>query len=128
MGLGRGTNNFVELAVLNLLLCFALEKNCTQLQIFGGSMVVINWINKVHKCHNILVNALIDETMRHLRNFDSFSYRHVYMERNVKANELSKKGLSIPHGQWKIVEYQNDTFHEYYHRPFIDKLAQLFLD
>ena len=46
MGLGTRSNNYVELMTLKLLLCFAIERNCKMLQVFGDSMVVINWINK----------------------------------------------------------------------------------
>ena len=45
MGLGGGTNNFAELMSLKLLLIFALEKGCNDLNILGDSMNVINWIN-----------------------------------------------------------------------------------
>jgi len=48
------------------------------------------------------------------------------MERNAKADQLSKKRLNIPHGQWKIAEHQNGTFFEFYHRPFIDGLTLLY--
>ena len=55
MDLGSETNNFIELSALNVLLCFAIEKNCKNSQIFEDSMNVINWINKVLKCHNIFL-------------------------------------------------------------------------
>ena len=42
MGLGEGTNNYVELLGLKLLLCFALAKGYKCLQIFGDSLIVIN--------------------------------------------------------------------------------------
>ena len=88
-------------------------------------MIVINWINKVEKCHNIYLNALLAEIMRHVEDFDSFSRCHVCKERNAEVNQLSKKGVNIPHGQWKIIKHQNGTFYEYYHRPFIEGLARL---
>jgi hypothetical protein len=47
MGLGPGTNNYAELMALKLLLTFAGEKGINSLQIFGDSMVVINWIRKI---------------------------------------------------------------------------------
>ena len=46
LGLGTGTNNYAELMTLKLLLCFANERNYRELQVYGDSMVVINWINK----------------------------------------------------------------------------------
>ena len=55
LGLGWGTNNFAELLTLKLLLTFARERNCAHIQIFGDSMLVINWINKVQICHNVFL-------------------------------------------------------------------------
>lgn len=45
-GLGRGTNNYTELLSLKLVLLFATEKGCRQLQIFRDSLVIINWFNE----------------------------------------------------------------------------------
>ena len=49
MGLGVETNNYAELLNLKLLLCYAIERNCKKLQVFGDSMVVINWLNETQK-------------------------------------------------------------------------------
>ena len=46
MGLGEGSNNYVELFSLKLLLIFAAEKGCRSFNVFGDSMNVINWIKK----------------------------------------------------------------------------------
>ena len=116
MGLGSGTNKYVKISSLNLHLYFALEINCTRLQIFIDSMIVINWINKVQKCHNIYLNDLLVEIMMHLEDFDSFSYRHVCKETDVEADQLSEKGVNILNDQWKITKHQNGTYYEYYHR------------
>ena len=42
-GLGEGSDNFVELMSLKLLLVFAAEKGCRNINILGDSMNVINW-------------------------------------------------------------------------------------
>ena len=125
MSLDRGSNNFPELASLKLLICFSLEKNCTHLRIFGDSMIVINWINKVQSYHNILLNAFLVEVLRHLEDFDSFSCQHVYKVHNGEVDRVSKLGLNIPHGHCKISEYNNDACFEYYHVPFIYGLIWL---
>ena len=104
MGLGSGTNNYAELMVLKLLLCLAIERNCTNLQILGDSLVVINQINKTQRCRNTSLDALVEEVSRLLANFDSLSLKHVYMERNMEANRLSKAGISLAWGTWKIIE------------------------
>ena len=95
LGLGTGTNNYAELMTLKLLLCFAIERNCRQLQVFGDSMVVINWINKTHKCRIASLNALSEEITRSLSFFETISFTHVYREQNKEVDRLSKKGLTL---------------------------------
>jgi hypothetical protein len=83
---------------LKLLLLFAREKEVGDLQIFGDSMLVINWIRKTQRCHNILLSPLLDEIFRIIATFDSFSIWHVYKERNKEANGLSKEGMRLDFG------------------------------
>ena len=56
-GLGEGSNNLVELMSLKLLLVFATEKGCRNLNFMGDSMNVINWINGTQQCRNILPSS-----------------------------------------------------------------------
>jgi len=55
-------------------------------------MLFINWTRKPHKCHNTVLLPFLEEVLRILDMFDSFSLEHVYMERNSKDNALSKAG------------------------------------
>ena len=91
MGLGSGTNNYAELMALKLLLCFAIERNCKKIQVFGDSFVVINWINNIQKCRNTSLDALFEEVSRLLANFESPSFKHVYKEQNMEANRLQRQ-------------------------------------
>ena len=120
MGLGAGTNNYAELMTLKLLLCFAIERNCRQLQFFGDSMVVINWMNKTQKCRIDSLDALYEETTQSLSFFETISFTHVYRERNKEADKLSKKGLTLHWGEWKILETKDSKAMEYLHRPYIN--------
>ena len=52
-GLGVGTNNFVELLTLKLLMIFALEKACSRLHVFGDSMIILNWIKELQGYHTM---------------------------------------------------------------------------
>jgi hypothetical protein len=61
MGLGPRRNNFAKLMALKLLLTFVGEKWISNLQIFGDLMVVINWIRKFQKFHNIKLLPLLEE-------------------------------------------------------------------
>lgn len=134
MGLGLGTNNYAENMALKLLLCFAKEKECKSIQVFGDSMNAINWINKIQNCQNLFLLSLIEDVHRLVDSFDVFFCCHVYMyvyrEQNGITNKLSKDGLLISFRQWKITAVQNKTFFEFYYCPFIDGLAphQLHID
>jgi hypothetical protein len=80
VALGPRSNNFVELMSLKLLLLFAVENNVSSLQIFGDSMLVISWIRKSQRCHNIILAPLLEEVFIILVSFDEYSIRHVYRE------------------------------------------------
>ena len=120
MGLGTGTNNYAELMALKLLLYFALERNYRKIQIFGDSLVILNWINKIQKCRNISLSALYEEANRLLSHFDAITCKHIYRERNEEADKFSKTGLNLEPGTWKILETKDEEVYEFFHRPFID--------
>jgi len=125
MGLGSGTNNFIELMALKLLLLFVGEKEIRTIQIFGDSMTVLNWIWKIQKCHNILSLPLLEEVTRFLDSFDSFSVKHVYRERNFEANSLSKVTTQITFGHWLISETKGKESYDFYHRHFIEGMSSI---
>ena len=87
LGLEEGSNNYVELLSLKLLLIFATENGCRRLNIFGDSLNVINWIKGTQQCmHLILTNILL--SIREVQNtFDTFSCRHVYRENNKEVDK-----------------------------------------
>ena len=53
VGLGIGTNNIVELCALKLLLSLALGNQISKIQVFGDSLLVINWVTIKFRIHNI---------------------------------------------------------------------------
>jgi len=61
MGLGRGLNNFVELITAKYLFQFALEKKCRNLQLFGDSKLVCNYINKTSNFSAYFLRHILDE-------------------------------------------------------------------
>ena len=83
-------------------------------------MVVINWINKTQKCRIATLDALYEEATRSFSFFETISFTHVYREKNVDANKLSKTGLTLQWGEWKILEIKDSKATEYPHRPFIN--------
>lgn len=95
MGLGRGTNNRAELLAVKDLLLFSIEKGCKNIQIFGDSLLVINWINSTQQFHDLLHFPVVEERHRLKTSFDSFSCSHIYREQNSATDVLSKGGLEM---------------------------------
>ena len=87
-------------------------------------MNVINWTKGIQLCTNIRLSNILASIKEVLDTYVSFSCRHVYRENNRKVDKASKEGLQLALGQWNIREPKEDTVHEYYHRPFIEGVAQ----
>ena len=119
-GFGEGSNKFVELMSLKLLLVFATEKGCRNLNFMGDSMNVINWINGTQQCRNLTLSNILLSTKEVLNSLVSFSCRHIYRENNHEADNASKEGFPLAMGQWKIKEHREGSIPEFYHRPFIE--------
>ena len=90
--LGVGSNNFVELSALRLLMSKALERGVRSIQIFGDSKIIINWANGFQQCHILRLMPLLDEVLLLKHHFDFISFTHVYRERNTTTDRLSKEG------------------------------------
>jgi ribonuclease HI len=104
MGLGQGTNNYVELMDLKLLLQFVGEKVVQSIQFFGDSMNVINWACKVQICHNIFLIPILEDIFRFMDSFHSVALKHVYKNQNSIADLISKAGIQLLFGQWHVLE------------------------
>jgi hypothetical protein len=104
LGLGQGTNNYVELLTLKLLVLFAKEKELLHFQIFGDSMIAINWERKLQQCHNIFLLPILEDILHMMEEFDTVTISHVYrnMNMNMVADALSKAGLPLALVQWHI--------------------------
>lgn len=119
-GLGQGSNSFVEFYSLKLLLLFALEHGCRQLQIFGDSKIIIAWFNQKSICLTHTLRNLFEEVIMLKAQFDYNYCQHIYRERNAISDKLSKEGALQNRGTWLITEQNGTDFYQYYHRPFID--------
>jgi hypothetical protein len=105
--------------VLKLLLLFSREKEIHHIKIFGDSMDAINWARKLQICHNIFLMPILEDIF-HLKDiFDSLVISHVYRDKNMVADTLSKAGLQLTLGQWQL-EYKGEDTYAFYHRPFIE--------
>jgi ribonuclease HI len=97
-GFGTGTNNFVELMSLKLLIAFAIEKGCHSLNVFGDSLNVINWIKGTQRCTNTRLASLVEDIFRLQTTFDSLICQHVYRENNKEADREVERGASFGYG------------------------------
>ena len=59
LGLGEGSNNYVELLSLKLLLIFIAEEGCQRINIFGDSLNVINWIKGTQQCRQLILENIL---------------------------------------------------------------------
>lgn len=85
MGLGGGSNNFVELSITKLLIQFALEKHYRALQLFGDSQVVCDWLNKKTRCYTYTLRHIMDEALRLSSHFD-FSYAITFSGKGMQLS------------------------------------------
>ena len=84
-------------------------------------MNVIKWTNKKQFFHNILLFPILEEIHRLLDTFDTVTISHVYKDKNMTADTLSKEGLQLLQGQWNITENKGEDTNAFYHKPFTDE-------
>lgn len=73
----------------------------------------------MHSLRNIL-----DEIMILKAQFNYISCQHIYKERNLVADQLSKEATAHPKGLWIIQEQQGDKHYQYYHHSYMDRAYQ----
>eukprot|EP00253_Pinus_taeda_P008065 PITA_08065 len=112
VGLGMGTNNFAELSALKLLLCWLIHRQVLQVQIFGDSSNVVNWVNGKFRCRNYMLMPLLAEIQNLKSSFSVLSLDHIYREKNDEADRFSKASLHQTVGSWRIKEQFQDQIHE----------------
>jgi ribonuclease HI len=117
-GLGEATNNYSELMALYLILLLALENNIRHLNIFGDSMFAIQVMKGTHFLRSYSLVPLLEEIKRCSTEFSHISFSHIYRTHNKKANQLSKSGLELDKGSWKIREEGPDGPQEYFHNTW----------
>ena len=64
------------------------------LQVYGDSKLITNLTKGAQICTNIRLVSLLEEVLMIKNNFDEFSCHHVYKERNIDADQLSKTAFS----------------------------------
>jgi ribonuclease HI len=102
--LGEASNNFIEFMAIKLLILLAKERGISHLNIYGDSMLVINCVNGTQTLHKYTLQPLMDDVKRLLTFFSHISFTHVYRNWNKEADQLSKDGLVLDQGIWKVWE------------------------
>ena len=87
-----------------MLLIFAHEKGIQGIQIFGDSMIVINWMNNAQRCHNIHLTPILEEVAQLKSTFNLITFTHIYRERNSEADRCSKEAAAVFQPSWEIEE------------------------
>jgi len=90
-GLGGGSNNFAEILALKLLLLLVYEKGIRSIQVFGDSLLIINWLRGSCKMEKYLLRPIFDAVQSIKSSFNIISFQHVFRERNFEADFLSKE-------------------------------------
>ena len=85
---GHCTNNKAELTALHTVLNLAININISQLQVFGDSKMVIDWVNRNIQINSPHLQQLLRAIIRFLEIFTYFSITHIYRELNMEADAL----------------------------------------
>ena len=82
------------------------------MQIFGDSQLVINWVSGKFRINNILLTQVLQEVI-HISNFlVKVDFKHIYHERNSKADALANAGANVVEGHWIIQEIRASETYE----------------
>lgn len=108
-GLGKSSNNKVELLVLKLVLGITIEKGIRKVQIMQDSLLVIEWMKRIINMENINLRIIFEGVQNFSIVIPSVNFVHVYRERNKWENKLSKEGLQVGPTPWSGWENQGNT-------------------
>jgi len=111
-GLGLGTNNYAEICALKLLLKLTRMYNLDKIQVFGDSQLVINWATGKYRLQNTELAVILQDVHCLADSLDYVSFKHIYRERNFKADSLAKAGGSITEGSWIIGDQRGSSLVE----------------
>ncbi|MDX6636430.1 MAG: ribonuclease [Solirubrobacterales bacterium] len=91
--IGEATNNVAEYRALLRGIELAAELGATDLELVGDSELVVRQVEGRYKVKNAGMKELHEQVKRALRDFDSWSIRHVRRESNADADRLVNEAL-----------------------------------
>lgn len=91
--IGEATNNIAEYRALLRGLELAKQLGGTELELIGDSELIVRQVEGRYKVKNAGMKELHGQVRRALRDFDSWSIRHVRREQNADADRLVNEAL-----------------------------------
>ena len=73
---------------------------------------MINWVSGKFRINNIVLTQVLQEVIRISNFLVKVDYKHIYRERNAKADALANAGANVIEGHWKILEYRGVETYE----------------
>ncbi|MGN6217590.1 MAG: ribonuclease HI family protein [Solirubrobacterales bacterium] len=91
--IGEATNNVAEYRALLKGIELAAAHGASELELIGDSELVVRQVEGRYKVKNAGMKELHEEVGRALRDFDSWSIRHVRRAENADADRLVNEAL-----------------------------------
>jgi ribonuclease HI len=91
--IGEATNNVAEYRALLRGIELAATRGASELELIGDSELVVRQVEGRYKVKNAGMKELHEEVKRALREFDSWSIRHVRRAENADADRLVNQAL-----------------------------------
>ena len=73
---------------------------------------MINWVSGKFRINNIILTRVLQEVIQISNFLVKVDYKHIYRERNSKADALANVGANVVEGHWKILELRGSETHE----------------
>ncbi|HEY7951283.1 MAG TPA: ribonuclease HI family protein [Solirubrobacterales bacterium] len=94
--IGRATNNVAEYRALLLGIERAAALGAGELELVGDSELVVKQVKGEYKVKDATMRELHAQVKAALRDFESWSIRHVHREHNAEADRLVNNALDGP--------------------------------
>jgi ribonuclease HI len=96
---GHATSNVAEYLGLLAALDYAREHGYSRVKVLSDSELLVRQINGQYKVKNPDLKILHERAQTLIRQFDSFSIKHVFREQNREADRLVNQALDVAEGK-----------------------------
>ena len=98
VGCGLCTNTRAELLALWSILRVCYLMGLPIQMIFGDSMVIISWVNRLSALHAPTLKHWCDEIFTMIQLGPPVTFNHIFREHNMLADNISKRALNLDVG------------------------------